>query len=186
MKIGILGIGQVSPNLLSEVSRGLVEVFPDSTCKVVKDFLAVPEEALNKKRNQYNSTVILAGIQNFTFNQKEFHRVLGIVDVDVYASGLNYVFGEAYLSGPAGLISLWRLKPEFYGEEPDSGAFKLRILKEAVHELGHTLGLQHCTHTYCVMRFSNSIFDVDKKQTLLCDQCYLTASLAINRMDRQP
>jgi archaemetzincin len=185
LKIGVLGIGQVAPNLLREVSQGLVEVFPDASCKVTEDFLAVPEQAFNRKRNQYNSTVILNVIQNFTLNQKDFHRVLGVVDVDVYASGLNYVFGEAYLSGLAGLISLWRLKPEFYGEEPDSGALKLRTLKEAVHELGHTLGLQHCTHTYCVMHFSNSIFDVDKKQTLFCDQCYLTAALAINRMDQQ-
>lgn len=185
MKIGVLGIGRVAPKLLEEVSHGLVEVFPDSSSKVMQDFLAVPEEAFNRKRNQYNSTVILNDLQNFALNRKDFHRVLGVVNVDIYASGLNYVFGEAYLSGQVGLISLWRLRPEFYGEEPDSGAFKLRILKEAVHELVHTIGLQHCTHTYCVMHFSNSIFEVDKKQTLFCDQCYLTASLAINRMDQQ-
>ena len=109
---------------------------------------------------------------------------LGLVDVDVFAVGLNYVFGEAYLPGRASLVSIWRLRPEFYGERADSGVFGLRILKEAVHELGHTLGLKHCSQRLCVMHFSNSIFDTDRKQSLLCSQCYLQAALAISRLGK--
>jgi archaemetzincin len=105
-----------------------------------------------------------------------------VVDVDIFSSGLNYVFGEAYVPGNAALISLWRLKPEFYRENAGTNVFAVRMLKEAVHELGHTLGIQHCPKSYCVMHFSNSIFDTDKKQTLLCDQCYLQASLAISNL----
>ena len=185
MKIALLAVGKITPNILTDVSRALATTFPDTTGTVAQEVLTVPQQAFNKKRNQHNSTQILNHIQTFAQSHDEFQRVLGVADVDVYASGLNYVFGEAYISGRAALISLWRLRPEFYGEEPDSGALKLRTLKEAVHELGHTLGLQHCTHSYCVMHFSNSIFEVDKKQSLFCDQCYLTASLAINRMDQQ-
>jgi archaemetzincin len=58
----------------------------------------------------------------------------------------------------------------------------LRALKEAVHELGHTLGLRHCSRSLCVMHFSNSIFDTDKKKSLLCDQCYLQAAIAISNL----
>ena len=58
----------------------------------------------------------------------------------------------------------------------------LRTQKEAVHELGHTFNLQHCHRTFCVMHFSNSIFDTDKKESLLCDQCYLQAALAISNL----
>jgi archaemetzincin len=94
---------------------------------------------------------------------------------------LNYVFGEAYAPGRVALISLWRLKPEFYGENAGSAVFMLRMLKEAVHELGHTLGLQHCPRGLCVMHFSNSIFDTDRKQSLFCGQCYLQAALAISK-----
>jgi archaemetzincin len=83
------------------------------------------------------------------------------------------------LPGAAALISLWRLKPEFYGEQPDFALYVLRALKEAVHELGHSLGLQHCPRSLCVMHFSNSIFDTDKKQSFFCDQCYLQAAIAI-------
>ena len=108
----------------------------------------------------------------------EYHRVLGVVDADIFASGLNYVFGEAYVSGRAALVSLWRLKPEFYREKVDIAVFISRTLKEAVHELGHNW-VSNIARSFCVMHFSNSIFDTDKKQSLLCDQCYLQAALAI-------
>ena len=80
-------------------------------------------------------------------------------------SGLTYVFGEAYTPGKVALISLWRLKPEFYKDPADHSVYGLRGAKETVHELGHTLGVKHCQGSMYVMHFSNSIFDTDKKQT---------------------
>jgi archaemetzincin len=184
MKIGILAVGQIVPDILADAAHGLAEVFPETTCEVSSNDLALPENAFDKKRRQYNSTMILNDIRNVVVHSN-YHRVLGIIDADIFASGLNYVFGEAYVSGNAALISLWRLKPKFYGEQPDSGEFQLRTLKEAIHEVGHVLGLQHCPKSYCVMHFSNSIFEVDKKQSLFCDQCYLNAALAISNIGQQ-
>jgi archaemetzincin len=182
MKIGLLGIGAVAPHVLESTAHGLAETLPDTACEVIGDVLAVPEGAYDKKRRQYNSTMILGDIKMYAEHRQEYNRILGIIDADIYSTDLNYVFGEAYIAGNAGLISLWRLKPEYYGEEPDIGALELRTLKEAVHEVGHTLGLEHCPKSFCVMHFSNSIFEVDKKQSLFCDQCYLNASLAINNV----
>ena len=96
---------------------------------------------------------------------------------NLYHGRVQVAFVDGHAKGyPA------RLKPDFYGEEPDRGALELRMIKEATHELGHTLGLQHCTRSYCVMHFSQSIFEVDKKQSLFCDQCYLNVSIAISNM----
>jgi archaemetzincin len=182
MRIGILSIGTVGSEILSALERDLAKIFPDSVCSVIGEVLDVPKAAFDKKRNQYNSTLILDEVRGYAAKKPEFQKILGVVDVDVFASGLNYVFGEAYISGKAALISLWRLKPGYYGESASSQSLFLRTLKEAVHELGHTLGLSHCRQGLCVMRFSNSIFDTDKKQSLFCGQCYLQAALAINRL----
>jgi archaemetzincin len=185
LKIGVLAVGSIVPDVLVAAAHGVAGVFPDTTIKVIEDRLDVSVQAFDKKRGQYHSTTILNHIRIYSEQHPEFDRILGIIDADIYASDLNYVFGEAYISAQAGLISLWRLKPEFYREEPDKGELQLRIQKEAIHELGHTLGLQHCPRSYCVMHFSNSIFEVDKKQSLFCDQCYLNAAIAISSIGTQ-
>jgi archaemetzincin len=182
MKVGILQFGQVAPEVLAGIQEGLTKTFPDITCTIITEPLPIPQSAFDKKRGQYSSSILLNEVDAFAAKTKVFQRVLGVVDVDVYASGLNYVFGEAYTPGKAALISLWRLKPEFCKDQANPAVYGQRVVKEAVHEVGHTLGVKHCQRSMCVMHFSNSIFDTDKKQTLLCDDCYLKAAIAITNL----
>ena len=141
-------------------------------------------EAFDKKRQQHNSHIILGEVQSFAIGKRNLNRVLGVVDVDIFVPELSFVFGEAMCPGKVALISLWRLKPEFYGDAPNIELLMGRAAKEAVHELGHTLGLQHCSRSSCVMYFSNSISDTDKKQSLFCDECYLHATISIKKLDK--
>jgi len=112
-------------------------------------------------------------VDNWPRNEK----ILAIVDGDAYARGTNFVFGQAEVGGRFGAVFIARLNPSFYGGSENDGLFLLRILKEASHELGHMLGLGHCDNARCVMSFSNSIWEVDKKGWMPCDKCRRSISL---------
>jgi len=182
MKIGILRIGQVDPQVPERVQENLKMIFPKTTCTLIPETLAIPKDALDITRNQYRSDIILAKIRDHTQKKKSLDRILGIIDADIFVQQLNFVFGEAMYPGKEAVISLWRLRPEFHGKPANIELFIERTTKEAVHELGHTLGLAHCSNPFCVMYFSNSIFDTDRKQSLFCNKCHLKAETAIDEI----
>ncbi|MHA1792995.1 MAG: archaemetzincin family Zn-dependent metalloprotease [Promethearchaeota archaeon] len=127
----------------------------------------------NRKRQQYASSYYLRYLAlNKDFDSRCFR--LGIIQGDLYSDtnpALNFIFGEAQVGKNSCVISICRLRPEFYGSSPDPDLLNQRILKEAIHELGHVLGLMHCKDPSCLMYFSNTIWDSDKKNISFCRNC---------------
>lgn len=165
--IYIIPIGKVEEDLLDYLLPKIANVF--SSIVKVGEALSAPDYAYNKRRNQYNAPTILKKLESL--NLEEAKKAIGIVDVDLYALGLNFVFGEASLGGKVSLIALPRLRQTFYGLSEDKDIFYKRTFKEAIHELGHTFGLEHCRKRECVMHFSNSLFDTDYKSENFCEVC---------------
>lgn len=165
-----MAVGKVEVQVLKTLQEQLQRVFPNTACQLVSQGIIIPLEAYNSTRKQYNSTYILNELLKQT-RLLDVDRAIGVTDVDIFASPLNFVFGEAQCPGRVALISIHRLRPEFYGSSSDSKLLEIRVLKEAVHEFGHTLALGHCKNPECVMFFSNSIVETDFKQASPCNNC---------------
>lgn len=166
-RIQLLPFGSVPWELLAELCRGLSREFavPCKTMEPVPD----PGFAYNVTRQQYHSTEILGTLVRRAA-PNDCHT-LGVTLFDLYIPILTFVFGEAQLQGSCAVVSAHRLHQEFYGLPADPSLLTERLLKEAVHELGHTLSLSHCEDYQCVMSASHGVEWIDLKTSHFCTAC---------------
>jgi len=163
----LLPIGDFDGRLLRELAPAMANLF-----RIPTEVLAVrlhPEFAYHGERQQFHSSEILQAMQSYV--NPDSWRILGVTSVDLYIPILTFVFGEAQIGGPCGLTSIHRLRQEFYGLPSDSEILGHRLLKEAAHEIGHTLDLTHCEDYQCVMAPSHAVEWVDLKESELCTSC---------------
>ncbi len=166
MSIILVPIGKVDPAEIRMLREPLEAAF--SRDVVVDEEVPLPATARNAARNQYDAEMVLEFL-SLSVETADDRRVLGVTDADLYFPGMNFVFGIA--GRRCALISLHRLEQPFYRLPEDAGVFRYRAVVEAVHELGHTFGLAHCEEPRCVMRFSNTIAETDRKGPAFCTSC---------------
>ena len=163
----LLPIGKAGEALLPFLRTALQQSL-DIPCEIVPAVLD-PAATFHAERRQYHSSQLLAAMQKFA--GAECWRVLGLADIDLYIPILTFVFGEAQAGGSCAVVSARRLRQEFYGLAPDQDLLEQRLLKEAVHEIGHTCGLTHCADYGCAMAASHAVEWIDLKSARLCTVC---------------
>lgn len=165
MKITLESLGTVAGETMEELRGRVGGVFHCPT--EIKPGFSDLAWAYNPERKQYLSSELLGSLRK----SAEDERLVGITEVDLYVPRLNFVFGEADVLSGTAIVSLCRLRQEYYGLAPDEALFLERATKEVVHELGHTFCLGHCPNSKCVMHFSNSLADTDFKGANFCSEC---------------
>jgi archaemetzincin len=120
-------------------------------------------------RRQYNGIKLLKEVDSVYSSDSD--KTLGLFSVDLFIPILTYIFGQAFLNGRTGIVSLYRFSNERYGMNSDDKIIMDRFKKEIIHELGHTFGLIHCHIPACVMRSGTYVEDIDQKSANLCLKC---------------
>ncbi len=164
----LIPVGHVQYSLMERLAKSLEGRF-SVACKIGREF-QIPPEAYDRKHDQYHSSLILKRLKGF-LPQMDGALSLGITEHDLYVPSLNFVFGEANPENGIAIISLQRLRQEYYGLDENEETLHRRMVTEAVHELGHVYGLMHCSNPKCVMFFSNTLADTDKKSDKFCEKC---------------
>jgi archaemetzincin len=163
-QIVLIPVGSVEKETLMYLSTTMDELF-ECTCEI-GTALPIPKQAYNPARHQYSGQPILAYLPS-----SRSGLILGVADLDLYAPGLNFIFGLADYKAQRAVIALPRLHQSFYGGRDKRMQFLARAAKEAVHEVGHLFGLNHCQDQHCVMSFSNCLADTDYKDQTFCHSC---------------
>ncbi len=165
LEIALVPVGGVERAPLAWLKEDLPGIFQAG----IGEFPPLPlsPRHFRKEQDQYLADGVLDDL--IPLARSGTTLILGVTEADLFTPGLNFVFGVAN-TGRA-LISTFRLRPEVYGSPPNPRVYRWRVLTEAVHELGHALGLSHCGYPGCVMYFSTWIGDTDRKGPGFCYRC---------------
>ena len=170
-------IGDCGEEIFLPISRGIQRVFGFRVGQM--PLLPDVDFALDPGRDQYHSTLILEKLAAVA--PEDAIKVLAVTTADLFIPILTHVYGEAQLGGKTCIVSTFRLKE---GLSPLSvqETYKVRVVKEAIHELGHTFKLRHCQDPACIMHYCRSVRDVDRKSDQLCRYCKVLFDDEIKRL----
>lgn len=172
-------IGNFDAEITESVEKGISRIFgfPARILPILENV----GFAYDSGRNQYHSTPILEKLEG---RAPSFAlKVLAITDVDLFIPILTHVYGEAQLGGRACIVSSYRLKGYALPTRINSSHIQ-RIVKEAIHELGHTFSLRHCREHACIMHYCRTELDVDRKSDRLCRYCKILLEDEIKRLNK--
>ncbi len=170
MKIHLSIVGNVPHNVINDVVNTLSKAFHAEVSLSHID--VIPSNLYVPSRAQYRADAInLWLLSKFNRILKRVNYLVALIEYDAYVPGLNFVFGLASPHLRLASVYLYRLKFLLPSSTEGERILKERVRKEVMHEMGHLLGLNHCPNIYCVMHFSNSIMDTDRKSWKYCSSC---------------
>ena len=167
----IVPAGKIDGKILENIKSDMPGRWPVSMNVEIFSEETIPESAHNLSSGQYEAGVVLYDIARRITIVPSTERVLVVTDADLYVPDMDFVFGLADEKKGMSIISVARLENGFYGLKPDERLLRERVLKEALHEVAHSRGIDHCRDPKCVMYFSNTLADTDRKKTAFCHDC---------------
>lgn len=170
-------LGRIDEHILPSLRSAISQVYGLPT--QIASLLQGVDFAYSPERRQYHSTSILKELAA-TLTPAQI-KVLGICSVDLFIPILTHVFGEAELNGRASLISTYRLNEDLPAQSWHT-VYLDRVVKEGLHELGHTFNLKHCPDPRCIMHYCRHIADVDHKERSLCRYCRIFVADALQEL----
>jgi len=155
-KIKLLPLGKINNATIKNIYDSLQQIFPD--VMLMKKEL-MPSIAYTAPRNRYRADTLIHWMNR---RAKENEVFLGITSFDISSTKNDNpdfgIMGLGFRPGNACVASDYRVK------------IKSNFFKIAIHELGHTAGLNHCPEKTCFMRDAES-HDPTGEEKEFCKRC---------------
>jgi len=166
-RIVVVPMGETDLSMINRLAVELGPVFSKSV-DILKG-MKMPSEAHNVIRNQYFTAVLFSKLERVKSNPRE--KVIAVCEEDLYLPEEAFVIGHADNVTGAAVVSLFRIRQEFYGLPEDDAKIYPRLRKEAMHQLAHLYDLGECRNPKCPNYHSQQMLDIDNKNEKFCDIC---------------
>jgi archaemetzincin len=166
-KIVVVPLGEVDFMLVNRLATGIGPIFGRSV-DILKG-MKMPEEAYNVVRNQHYASVIMNKLERVKANAKEL--ALGVCEEDIYLPDEPFVVGHSDIISGTAIVSLFRIRQEFYGLPEDESKVYIRLFKQAIYQLAQLFEMPSCRNPRCINYFSQNMIDIDNKGEKFCDIC---------------
>ena len=167
-KLVILPLGHEIAGTDIDFVRRSLEAFFDLRIEVIAP-QSLPQAAFYAPRKRYRAEKLLTFLDAHA--PKDAQRVVGLTAVDISTSkGAIFdwgVLGLATIDGRVCVLSKFRCGR---GTKTAEQAL-VRYGKTAVHEVGHTLGLDHCPTAACLMEDAKGTVTTTDREYDLCPRC---------------
>ncbi len=166
-KIVLVPLGEVDFIMVNKLATDIGPVF-NRSIDIIKG-MKVPEESYNVVRGQNYASVLLNKLERVKASPREF--ILSILEEDIYLPDEPYVIGYSDTVSRTAIVSLFRIRQEFYGLPEDERKVFARLFKQSIYHIAPLFGLSACRNPKCVNYYSQSMFDIDSKGEKFCDIC---------------
>lgn len=166
-KIVLAPLGEVDFILVNRLATSIGPVF-DRSVDILKG-MKVPEESYNVIRGQNYASVILNKLERVKANQREF--IVGLLEEDIYLPDEAFIIGYSDTVLRTAVVSLFRIRQEFYGLPEDDKKVFSRLFKQSIFHLSPLFNLPSCRNPRCINYYSQKMFDIDSKGEKFCDLC---------------
>lgn len=179
-KIYIQPLGEELPlEDVEFVMQALGVFFPHPVVR--REPVALPEAAYYPPRSRYRAEKLLEFLEALT--PADAQVVMALTDVDISTTKGQYedwgILGLATVAGRQCVISRFRAKRGASGEMHT----RMRLAKVVVHEVGHTLGLEHCPNVGCLMEDGQGTVNTTDREYDLCPTCRAKVGNAVRPSD---
>jgi len=161
--IFIQPLGDVNPEYMEEV-KSSVESFFGFSCQV-KSKVEFTADILAGSKTRYEASKILEKYHSSDYLLILTEKDIACENGDIPEWG---IFGYGEITGTTCVVSTFRLK-----RKVSETVFLDRLKKVALHELGHNLGLDHCSNdSKCMMNDAKGTSkEMDNEKIWFCDKC---------------